>query len=339
MERAGWGRTTYQVFDERVADAACAYLEEKAKGDGSRPFAAVAGFLLPHCPFVAPRELFDDYYARVDVPQQAPEERRREPAAVRRFKVLRGIAEPLPEERIRVARAAYLGLCEHLDAQVGKILARLEETGLAERTLVIYCSDHGEMAGEHGCWWKSNYYEGSVGVPLIASLPGVVPAGSTSDVISNLVDLGPTLVDVAMEEPMPATDGRSLWPVLRGEADAECHTETYSEHLGALDGVPSCMIRRGPWKLCKYYDHTPPVLYNLAEDPGEMNDLGTDPRCEAVREELLARLYGKWDPAYVLEQSAMQDRDLRLLARWGEAVQLLTEDQLLVPDVEDVTLV
>ena len=99
------------------------------------------------------------------------------PPAIRRFKLLRGIAEPLPEERIRVARAAYFALCEYFDRQVGRILDKLEQLGLAERTLVIYASDHGEMAGEHGCWWKSNYYEGSVGVPLIARLPGVIPAG------------------------------------------------------------------------------------------------------------------------------------------------------------------
>jgi choline-sulfatase len=222
---------------------------------------------------------------------------------------------------------------------VGRILGKLEETGLGENTLVIYCSDHGEMAGEHGCWWKSNYYEGSVSVPLIASLPGVLPEGETSDVICNLMDLGPTGLDMAGGEPMPAVDGRSLWPVLLGEPNLEQHSETYSEHLGAMDAVPSCMIRRGPWKLYKYHDHSPVVLYNLKEDPNEMADLGMDSRYEAVRDDLLDRLYKRWNPADILKESALLDRDMRLLARWGKAVQLLNKDQLLVPDVEDVTLV
>ena len=338
VEVAGWGHTTYQDFDERVARTTCAYLRAQAE-DNSRPFAAVIGFLLPHCPFVAPRELFEYYYARVDVPQQTDLERQREPAAVVRFKKLRGIYDPLPPARIRAARAAYLGMCEHLDRQIGHILQALEDTGLAENTLVIYTSDHGEMAGEHGCWWKSNYYEGSVGVPLIASLPGVVPQGQASEAICNLMDLGPTLLDVAGADPMPAVDGRSLWPVLQGDPSAQLAEETYSEHFGGTDGVPSRMIRRGPWKLFKYHDHTPPALYNLAQDPDENNDLGLDPHYEGVRQELLASLYQGWDPARVLEQTASLDRDERLLARWGQAVRLLTADQLLVPDVEDVTLV
>jgi choline-sulfatase len=150
VEIAGYGRTTYQDFDDRVATAACAYLEEKAGTDG-RPFAAVAGFVLPHCPFFAPKELFDYYYERVDVPQPDPQELQREPAAVSQFKKRRNIHEPLPEERIRVARAAYFGLCEYFDRKVGQLLDTLDETGLSDNTLVVYCSDHGEMAGEHGC--------------------------------------------------------------------------------------------------------------------------------------------------------------------------------------------
>jgi arylsulfatase A-like enzyme len=138
---------------------------------------------------------------------------------------------------------------------------------------------------------------------------------------------------------MPAVDGRSLWPALLGEPNPEQHSETYSEHLGGIDAVPSCMIRRGPWKLYKYHDRSPPVLYNLQDDPEEMVDLGLDPRYEEVRDDLLARLYGRWNPVDILRESARQDRDMRLLESWGKAVQLLNQDQLLVPDVEDVTLV
>ena len=337
VERAGRGRTTYQAFDEMVADATCAYLREKADDRGGRPFAAVAGFMLPHCPFVAPRELFDYYYDRVDVPR-APD-RAREPAAVRKFKQLRGLYPPLPEERIRVARAAYFGMCEYFDAQVGRVLEALREAGLDRNTLVVYCSDHGEMAGEHGCWWKSNYYEGSVGVPLIASLPGVVPSGEADDTICNLTDLGPTLVDMAGGVPLPATDGRSLWPILTGDGDPDRSDETFSEHLGAMDSVPSRMVRKGPWKLYKYHDINPPVLHNLKEDPGETTDLGTDPRYEDVRSALLDRLYDGWDPVSVLDESAALERDMQVISRWGSAVRLRHEDTLPIPEgVEDVDL-
>ena len=327
VEIAGAGTTTYQAFDETVARAACRYLEERAGGGGDgRPFAAVAGFVLPHCPFVAPRELFDYYYDRVDVPPQPPAGA--QPQAVVNYRRRRGILEPLPEERVRVARAAYLGLCEHLDRQVGRILECLQETGLAPDTLVLYASDHGEMAGEQGCWWKSSYYEGSVGVPLVARLPGVVPAGTASGEICNLMDLGATMLEMAGVEPLPDSDGVSLWRVLQGEADSRRPGETYAEHGPTRGEAPSRMIRRGRHKLYKYADDTPPALFDLVADPGEARDLADDPAHAATRDELLRALYRGWDPAYVRRSCEQQARAMQVLNAWGAAVQPAHEDTL-----------
>ena len=336
VEVAGRGRTSYQAFDEMVTDSACEYLREKAEGSDGRPFAAVAGFVLPHCPFAAPAELFDYYYDKVDVPQPDQAERASEPAAIRKFKQLRGLYPPLDEERIRVARAAYFGLCEYFDALAGRVLDTLAETGLAEDTLVIYCSDHGEMAGEHGCWWKSNYYEGSVGVPLIASKPGLIPSGTTNATICNLMDLGPTFGEVAEADPLHGIDGQSLWGAMTGgrlERD-----ETFSEHLGQ-EGIPSRMIRTGPWKYYEYNDTTPPALFNLEADRGELRDLGTDPGHEDLRKELSGRLREGWDPAFVLAESGRMNRDLRVIEAWGKTVDPLHPDTLPVPEgAEDVEL-
>jgi choline-sulfatase len=139
-------------------------------------------------------------------------------------------------------------------------------------------------------------------------------------------------------EPLPAADGQSLWKTLQGRPDAGRAEETFSEHLGGIDGVPSRMVRRGPWKLYKYHDSTPPVMYNLEQDPEEMIDLGTDPRHEGLRNELLKRLYDGWDPDEVLLGAAVLERDLRLVTRWGQAVQPRHEDTLPVPDVEDIEI-
>jgi choline-sulfatase len=117
VEKAGRGYGSYHVFDEMVAEKTSDYLRNKASNPGDRPFAAVAGFLLPHCPFLAHKELFDYYYDRVDIPQHTPNE----PAAIRKFKQVRGLYPPLDDERIRVARAAYFGMCEYLDQQIGHI--------------------------------------------------------------------------------------------------------------------------------------------------------------------------------------------------------------------------
>ena len=335
---AGVGVTSYHGFDETVTDHLCDYLEEKAGQDAERPFAAVAGFMLPHCPFFAPKEMFDYYFDRVDVPRPTPEELERQPASIKRLKKLQGIDRPLTEHRIRVARAAYFGMCEFMDRLVGRMLKKLDDTGLSDNTLVVYTSDHGEMAGEHGCWSKSNYYEGSVGVPLIARLPGVIPAGIESPVICNYMDLGPSLIEMAGAEPLPAADGRSLWTELRGRKDETRPDETYSELLGRMEGVPSCMIRRGRWKLYKYHDDTPPVLFDLEDDPEELNDLGTDSGHESVRNELLKRLYDGWDPDYVLEESAAMRPGQTLVERAAVAVVPKPADPVPVPMPEQIEL-
>ena len=332
VEIAGRGYGSYHVFDEMVAERTSAYLRDKSQNLGNRPFAAVAGFLLPHCPFIAHKELFDYYYDRVDIPQHTPNE----PEPIRKFKQLRGLYPPLDEERIRVARAAYFGMCEYLDLQIGRILQTLRETGLDRNTLVIYCSDHGEMAGEHGCWWKSSYYEGSVGVPLIASLPGVITPNVESHQICNLMDIGPTLLDMAGGNPLPDIHGHSLWPLLAGRDAGDHPNETFSEHLGQ-EGIPSRMIRTGPWKCYTYYDDTAPVLYNLEDDPDEMHNLGNDPNYEHIRDRFVSRIFENWDPEYVLRENADINRDIRLLTRWGQAIQPTLPDSLPVPDdAEDI---
>lgn len=335
VEIAGYGRTTYQAFDEMVAEAGVRYLREKA-ADRARPFAAVASFVLPHCPFFAPKELYDYYYERVDVPEPSASELANEPQAIKNFKKRRKIDAPLESERIRVARAAYYGLCEYFDAQVGRLLAALDETGLADDTLVIYCSDHGEMAGAHGCWWKSNYYEGSVGVPLIARLPSIVPAGEVNAAICNLMDIGATAIDVAAAEALPQSDGHSLWRLLQGCEDAAFSDETFSEMRTGAGEPASRMLRQGPWKIYKCHDDTPPVLFNLRDDPGELNDLGCDPAYGPLRARLLQRLYEGWDPDWVERRSTDLERDVRRIVDWGKVVLPSHEDALPVPDVEDV---
>jgi choline-sulfatase len=335
VEIAGTGTTTYQYFDERVAEATGDYLRERADHPTGRPFAAVAGFVLPHCPFIAPKELFDDYYDRVDIP---PIEEN-QPATVTRFRDIRGILNPpLDEERIRIARAAYLALCDFFDAQVDKVLDTLDETGLARNTLVVYISDHGECAGEHGCWWKSNYYEGSVGVPMIARLPGAIARGSVSNAICNLTDLGPTFAEIAGAQ-MHRVDGRSLWPTLTGNHPADRPNETFAELVDSKGGSPnfaSRMVRSGKWKLWVYGDDAqlPPALFDLESDPGELNDLGTDPDRAEVREALLARVHDGWDPPEASRATAELTADLGVLAAWGDAVRPPCDDMLDVPPPE-----
>ena len=121
-----------------------------------------------------------------------------------------------------------------------------------------------------------------------------------------------------------------------GENDPSWANETFSEHLWVAHEVPSRMIRKGAWKLYKDNDPTPPALFNLEEDPEELNDLGLDTRYQDVREKLLKRLYEDWDPADIISETAILDRDYRTISAWGQAVQPIHEDTVAVPDVEDI---
>jgi len=198
-------------------------------------------------------------------------------------------------------------------------------------------ADHGDMAGEHGCWWKSNYYEGSAGVPLIARLPGTVPAGAQSDAVCNLVDIGPTFVELAGGEPMRDVDGRSMWPLMRGQPQPEWPNETFSEFVEVKytgdTNYPSRMIRSGPWKLWHYADEAglPPALFNLDEDPDELQNLGRDPEHAGVRDRLLAKLHEGWDPQRVQRDALEASRRMPVLKEWGRCVSPECPDALGFP--------
>ena len=320
VENAGRGTTVYQWFDQQVTAHACQFLQALPQKP-DRPFAAVVGYCLPHCPFIGPKELFDYYYQRVDIP--AVEDH--QPPTVERHRRIRELLEPLPEERVRVARSAYFANCEYVDSQVGQILDCLEQNGLADNTLVIYCTDHGDSAGEHGCWTKNNYYESSAGIPLIARLDGVIEPGSVSQAVCNLIDLGPTFAQIAGADGFRGCEGRSLWPTLCGQHPADWKDETFSECVERRGGdplLPSRMIRSGKWKLWVYTDkeNLPPALFNLEDDPGELHDLGQDPAYGDVREKLLARLFADWDPEWVASQALDGYLSYKTLEEWGKVV-------------------
>ncbi len=326
--KGGKGKTTYQYMDEQIAAKACDYLRDHA-GSRDRPFAAVVGFVLPHCPFIAPKDLFDTYYPRVDLPQPGGDV----PPTVRRFRKLRKIEKPLTEHQTRVSRAAYYGLVEHIDSLIGSILTTLDETGLADDTLVIYCTDHGELAGEHGCWWKSIYYEGAARTPLIACLPGTIAAGKTSQAVCSLMDIGPTLAELTGGK-MNDCDGRSLWSTLTGRHPSDWPDEAFSELCDIRGGfLPSRMIRSGPWKLWHFADDAklPPALFNLADDPDERHDLGQDPKHADVRKRLMDRLRADWRPDEVRQATQQATRDFGMLARWGRKIQPPAPDAMEVP--------
>jgi choline-sulfatase len=201
----------------------------------------------------------------------------------------------------------------------------------------MYVSDHGELAGEHGCWWKSNYYEGSAGVPMIARWPGVIKPGSVSNNVCNLMDIGPTLAEIAGTGFPWDVDGKSLYKIMTEGSDPDWIDETTSE-LADFNGgyFPSRMVRSGPWKLWVYGDdeNLPPALFNLDDDPDELNDLSSDPKYKDKLDELLNKAYDGWDPDFVLERSKRNWDYFDLLRKWGQAVDPEAPDALVYPSDE-----
>ena len=323
---AGPGRTAYTRYDEDVTQVACQFLESLDKNPGNQPFFMTVGYVLPHCPFIAPKRLFDEYLEKIDVPQLPQRYHDSLHPFMKSWREHRGVDE-LTEEHIRIARAAYYGLVTFMDELIGKLLSTLADTRFADNTLILYTSDHGEMAGEHRMWWKSSFYQDSVGVPLIFSLPGQFAEGRTITDVTSLLDIGPTLADLAGAEPMFGIRGRSLRGFLAGDGKVpDWHNTAFAELGGLQNDPPARMIRRGNWKLNYFHGYDRPQLFNLETDPGEWNDLADDPDYSRIRDALLVEVSADWSGETVLRTLETAQNDDRVLEEFGKQAHISTGD-------------
>ncbi len=215
---------------------------------------------------------------------------------------------------IERARTAYYALVYRLDVLVGQVLQCLADEGLADDTLVVYTTDHGDQLGERGLWWKHTLYEDSVRVPLVLRWPRQLPAGERRAQVVDLLDVSATMAAALGGTTLPYGRGRNLLPVAR-DPRASWVDEVFSEHC--TDSVPAWtggqshqqrMIRSGSWKLI--YSHGHPVqLFDLTHDPRERHDLAADPQHAAIRDRLQERVLEDWDPHRVAARIAARRRE------------------------------
>jgi len=310
LAKAGPGTTIEIEVDDQVEAAALAYLRAPERRE--RPWALCVSFIAPHFPLVVPERFWRRYPPEtVDLPHIPPGHLERQHPVYQRLRAMFGMVD-FPEALVRRGRAAYYGLITYLDEKIGRLLDTLDETGQRQNTLVIYTADHGEMAGEHGMWRKSNFYEQAARVPLVLRWPEALPAGRRVPQVVSLVDVVATMLDAAGVPPVSPLDGESLLPLARGEA-MEWKDEAFSEYLAHGVARPMAMLRRGRYKL-NYSLDDPPELYDLEADPGEFDDRAADPAYAAIREDLRARLLAHWDPIE-LERRVRQSQQERLLIR------------------------
>jgi choline-sulfatase len=261
------------------ADAAIEVIRRKHKA----PFFLHVNFTAPHDPRLLPPGFAKNYPAdRIQLPKNFRAEHTFDHGNLKgRDEKL--LAFPRRPEEARAEIAAYYAVIEHLDQQIGRILAALQAAGLADDTLVIFTSDHGLALGSHGLVGKQNMYEHTINVPLIFRGPGIAK-GQTRMADCYLRDLYPTVCELGGMTPPKDLDGRSLVPVLRGGKDA-----IYPFITGYFADTQR-MIRQGRWKYIAYPAAGREQLFDLQADPDELRDLSADPKHANQRNELRAQL-------------------------------------------------
>ena len=188
--------------------------------------------MLPHQPYVADPEIYAYYEGKVGPPTLA-RANEGDTTYLTWWRQQTGLNEITEEDEIR-ARTAYYALVDTIDREIGKVLDKLDELGLAENTLIIYASDHGDQLGQRDLWWKQTFYEESVKVPLIMSWAGQIPKNESRAEIVSLVDVSAAVVEAAGAPRLPNIDGKSLLGVAKG-TDVDWTNETYSEYC--TDGL------------------------------------------------------------------------------------------------------
>lgn len=302
---AGVAEITNQYeYDDEVAYNACRKLYDLSRGADARPWCLTVSFTHPHDPFVARRRYWDLYEGAPELEPPAPiPYEAQDPHSQRILDACDWRKYDISPEQVRRARQGYFANISYIDDKIGEILGVLRDT--RQEAIIVVLSDHGEMLGERGLWFKMNFFEPSARVPLMIAAP-VMPAGRVDAPVST-IDLLPTLGELAgipLDEIAPWTDGQSLVPVASGAAAQP----VLMEYAAEASVTPIVGIREGRWKYTRCLAD-PEQLFDLDADAEERVNLAGDP----AHAETLARLRtvaeSQWDlPAYDAEVRQSQAR-------------------------------
>jgi len=273
LKNAGAGVSPLGIHDDYTVQGACDFLRMQPMYavPTDIPLLMMVSLQQPHFPLLTEPDLLDYYHDRVPVYWDEP--RAGHPDL---DKGRLGPEEGITEEDARRATAAYYGMVEQTDRRIGTVIRALEEAGHdLDEWAIIFTGDHGEMLGQHGLWEKRKFYDASVKIPLFVRAPGV--AAGKSAQICNLVDIFPTLTDLAGLPTPTGLAGESLFASDRGET-------TFSQYNGE-----QYMLRKGSWKYLRF-SGTEEVLFDLASDPGELTNRAGDPACAHTLSNLRMKL-------------------------------------------------
>jgi len=289
---AGIAEITNQMeYDDEVAYCATRKLYDLARRHDERPWCLTISFTHPHDPYVARRRFWDLYedcaHLLPETPALPYEEQ--DPHSQRIFDANDWRSYEITEAHIRRSRRAYFANISYLDEKIGAFLDILDATD--QEAAILFVSDHGDMLGERGLWFKMTFYEGASRVPMMLSAPGLAPGRVDAPV--STIDVCPTLcalAGVGMEEVAPWTEGHSLVPVAAGADRGAVPMEYAAEGSYA----PLVALREGRYKYVRCA-LDPEQFFDLEADPHERTNLATDPAHAGALAGFRAAADARWD--------------------------------------------
>ena len=269
--------------DEQQTDGIAATEAARLLGDYARsgkPFYLAIGLFRPHTPYVAPKKYFEMYpLDKIVVPEIPEGYRDMLPIPARKSIMRKKDQIDLPDDLARKAIQAYYASITFADAQVGRVLDALRESGLADDTIVVFTSDHGYHMGEHGHWQKTTLFENAARVPLIIAGPGVEAAGQSTAAPAEMVDFYPTLAQLCGLTAPKYLSGVSLAPALK-DPTAKPRPSAFTQYANGYS------IRTPRYRYTEWGDQGKEgaELYDHESDPEEMKNLtGRPEQADAVK--------------------------------------------------------
>lgn len=323
--------------EQNVVGESIAFLREQRHAHPEQPWFLCASFSRPHFPLTAPRRFFERYWPDGVTPPRVGRsgDTADHPMTLGMAKGFR--TEEIDETEKMRARAAYFACIDYLDEILNDMLTLLERDGLLDNTIVVYCADHGEMAGEHGLWWKNSWHEASVRVPWIVQTPeqrrGEAPSSRLETPVS-LADLFPTLCGLCDVPAPPDLDGRDLSDAIRNGREPEVESvfvDNPTPRWG--EGTEHRVARRGRWKYVAFRS-APDLLFNLEDDPLEQVNLVGRPEHESTAREMREIIDESWDFDRAEEQRRLDREEATRhelpdgMQRWGNCY--LTPDRRII---------
>jgi len=280
--------------DWQIADEAIRLLNQHK----DHPFFLGVGFIRPHVPEIAPRKFFEMYdRAEVHLPPRPANDRADKPEFAFRLgtggaKVDMGMSQQDCLESIR----AYHAATSFMDEQLGRVVAELDRLKLADKTIIVFMSDHGYLLGEHFAWQKKMLFEKTCRVPMIVIYPAMKARGQVADGLVELVDLFPTLVELAGLPPPPGLDGKSFVPLLEQPQRPfkQAAFSMITTDIRKKDQPPHTgrSIRTDRWRYTEWDGgQNGAELYDEVNDPIEAKNLANDATAAATLANLREQLH------------------------------------------------